>query len=178
MPWERRRWLNSDMGLRGDWVCKAMYFDLINHAYDQSPIGTLPQDMATLARLLRADRTQFEDLVKLPLGPLHRWHPCRCDGEVRLMHDTVLRSLTEGFARREDNRARTDAANSAKRIQRLRISLAGLDKALAENDHAVRWIDEWLIEEGCVKRVASWIEKGVRAWVRHRQNIGGSRDRR
>ena len=89
------------------------------------------------------------------------------------MHDTVVRSLTEGFARRDDNRARNDAANAAKRIQRLRVTLASIDRPLSEIDHAVRWIDEWLVDQGCTKRVATWIEKAIRAWMEHRSDMGG-----
>ena len=176
--WERRRWLNSDMGLSGDWDCKAMFFDLINHAYDQSPIGSLPFDMDKLARLIRVDATRFRTLADRPYGPLHNWYPCRCGDDIRLMHDTVVRSLTEGFARRDDNRARNEAANAAKRIQRLRITLASIDRPLSEMDHAVRWIDEWLVDQGCTKRVATWIEKAIRAWMEHRRDMEGYARRR
>lgn len=48
MVWERRRWLNSDMRLKGTPECRALYFDLINIAYDNSPIGTwsAPSELA------------------------------------------------------------------------------------------------------------------------------------
>ncbi|WP_299647961.1 hypothetical protein [uncultured Jannaschia sp.] len=178
MVWQRRRWLNSEMHLRGGWACQGVFFALINHAFDQSPIGTLPVDMGVLAKLVRCERGEFEAMCAQPYGPLHGWAPCNCDGEVRLMHRVVLDTLTDGFARREDNRARTEAANSAKRLQRLRIQLTGMEKSLGENDHAVRWIDEWLVDQGCTKRTASWVERGVRAWVQHRKGmseVGGRR---
>ncbi|MFP4045429.1 MAG: hypothetical protein ACLFTP_12850 [Rhodosalinus sp.] len=44
MTWERRRWLNSDMRLRGTPECRAHYFDLICLSFDHSPIGTLPDE--------------------------------------------------------------------------------------------------------------------------------------
>lgn len=34
MTWERRRWLNSEMRLRGTPECRAYFFDLINISYD------------------------------------------------------------------------------------------------------------------------------------------------
>ncbi len=34
MAWERRRWLNSDMRLKGTPECRALFFDLINISYD------------------------------------------------------------------------------------------------------------------------------------------------
>ena len=48
MVWERRRWLNSDMRLKGTPECRALYSDLTNIAYDHSPVGTLPDDMEAL----------------------------------------------------------------------------------------------------------------------------------
>ena len=84
MAWERRRWLNSDMRLKGTPECRALYFDLINIAYDQTPVGTVPQDLETLAKLLMVDPGHFRALCKLDYGPLHKWTACICEGgEVR-----------------------------------------------------------------------------------------------
>lgn len=138
MAWERRRWLNSDMRLRGTPECRALFFDLINIAYDQ-----------------------------VEYGPLHKWRLVRCGDELRLAHPMVLRSLQEAIARREDNRAKNDAANIAKRLQRLRITLLAYNKDIGGNDAAVRWIDEWLVGEGCEYRSSSWIERGIARWMDH-----------
>lgn len=178
IPWQRRRWLNSEMHLRGSWAAQGVFFALINHACDQSPIGTLPLDMGLLSKLVRCNRDELEAMCALPYGPLHGWTRCNCAGEVRLMHPVVLEVLTDGFARREDNRARTEAANSAKRLQRLRGVLASIEKTLGENDHAVRWIDEWLVDQGCTKRTALWVERGVHAWVQHRKGMSEAGGRR
>ena len=133
MAWERRRWLNSDMRLKGTPECRALYFDLINIAYDQTPVGTVPQDLETLAKLLLVDPGHFRSLCKLDYGPLHKWTPCICEGgEVRLMHPMVLRSLTEALSRKEDNRAKHEAANAAKRLQRLRMTVAKLSRRACE----------------------------------------------
>ena len=59
MTWERRRWLNSDMRLRGEPECRAYFFDLINIAYDQAPVGTLPDDYELLAKMLMIDASRF-----------------------------------------------------------------------------------------------------------------------
>jgi len=172
MPWERRRWLNSDMRLKATPECRALYFDLINIAYDQSPLGTLPRDLALLAKLLMVERGHFEALCRLEYGPLHRWMPCRCGDELRLMHPVVVATLTDSIARKEDNRARTEAANAAKRLQRLRTTVAGYHVELAKNDAAIRWIDQWLIEQGCGYRGGAWIERGIRAWSTHQTSLG------
>ena len=91
-----------------------------------------------------------------------------------LMHPMVLRSLTEAMARRQDHRARNDAANSAKRLQRLRITVSGYHADLAKNDAAVRWMDEWLVKEGCEYRSAAWIERSMQAWSNHIFDLGRS----
>lgn len=173
MAWERRRWLNSDMRLRGTPECRALFFDLINIAYDQAPVGTLPNDPDLLARLLMVDPTHFQQLCRLEYGPLHKWYMVKCGGEVRLAHPMVLRSLQDAIARREDNRAKNEAANAAKRLQRLRITVSGYHKELAANDAAVRWIDEWLQKEGCEYRSASWLERAISAWADHSFMLAG-----
>ncbi|MDJ0631086.1 MAG: hypothetical protein QNJ44_22705 [Rhodobacter sp.] len=167
VPWERRRWLNSDMRLKGTPECRALYFDLINIAYDQSPIGTLPTDNAVLAKLLFVPESHFAQLCGMAYGPLHKWRRCRCEGEVRLMHDFVLHTLLDAVSRREDNRARMEAANRQKRLQRLRSTVAGLHTDLARNDAAMRWIDDYLTAEGCEYRSTTWVERAIGAWSTH-----------
>ena len=167
MAWERRRWLNSDMRLRGTPECRALFFDLINIAYDQAPVGTLPDDRDLLAKMLLVDSSHFQQLCRLEYGPLHKWRRVQCGAEIRLAHPMVLRSLQEAIARRDDNRAKNDAANLAKRLQRLRITLMAYNKDIGGNDAAVRWIDEWLSDEGCEYRSASWIERGIARWMDH-----------
>ncbi|MDF3606114.1 hypothetical protein PE067_08225 [Paracoccus sp. DMF-8] len=173
MAWERRRWLNSEMRLRGTPECRALFFDLINISYDQAPIGTLPDDQDLLAKMLMVDPAHFRQICRLEFGPLHKWVHVRCGAEIRLMHPMVVRSLQDALARREDNRAKNEAANAAKRLQRLRITVAGYHKDLAANDAAVRWIDEWLISEGCEYRTSSWIERGIQRWMDHSFSLAG-----
>ncbi|TDK51194.1 hypothetical protein E1832_04050 [Antarcticimicrobium luteum] len=176
MVWERRRWLNSDMRLKATPECRGLYFDLINIAYDNSPIGTLPTDLDVLAKLVFVEPSHFRALCALEYGPLHKWEPCLCDGgEIRLMHATVLRSLVEAISRREDNRAKMDAANISKRLQRLRSTVAGLHIEMSKNDAAIRWIDEWLLDKGCAYRSTSWVEKAMAAWSAHMMDLTGRR---
>jgi hypothetical protein len=167
MVWMRRQWLNSDMRLMGTPECRAYYFDLINIAYDQSPIGTIPRSMPVLAKLLMVSESHLQALCSMPYGPLHKWEPCHCGDEIRLMHPVVLESLTEAISRKEDNRARNEAGNRAKARQRLRTVLAGYSTDLAKNDAAVLWVDEWLTDQGCSKRTSQWIEQAMAAWSNH-----------
>ncbi|MCA0848322.1 hypothetical protein [Salipiger thiooxidans] len=169
MAWERRRWLNSDMRMKGRPECRALYFDLICISFEQSPIGTLPDDMSLLAKLTHTDLGHFEQLCGAAYGPLHKWRRCRCEDEegVRLYHPVVLRTLNEAVSRKEDNRARMEAANIQKRLQRLRTTVAGFTPDLAKNDAAIRWMDEWLVAEGCEYRNATWIERAMMSWSNH-----------
>lgn len=177
VPWERRRWLNSDMRLRGTPECRALYFDLLNIAYDQSPIGTLPRDLDVLAKMLFVPEHHFTALCALPYGPLHNWRPCRCGSDIRLMHDFVVQTLLEAVSRREDNRARMEAANTQKRLQRLRSTVAGYQAELAKNDAAIKWMDAWLGEQGCEYRSASWVERAMQAWSNHMFDLTSRRAR-
>lgn len=176
VAWERRRWLNSGMRMKGTPEARAHYLDLLWIAYDQSPIGTLPDDMALLAKLLFVDRDRFEAMCREPYGPLHNWQRCVCEGgEVRLFHPMVLRTLNEAMARREDNRARSEAGNRAKRLQRLRIALADFSKDVAEMDTAVTWIDQWLVDNQVSYRNGKEIERALRAWSDHQMALGLAR---
>lgn len=173
MPWERRRWLNSDMRLRATPECRAHYFDLICIAYDHQPIGTLPHDVDLLARLLMVREDHFRALCSMPFGPLHNWVPCRVKSEVRLMHTVIVETLVEAISRKEDNRARTDAANRSKALQRVRSKLAAIDVHLASNDEAVRWIDGWFEREGVKRRDDAQYRAAMNAWVDHIRRASG-----
>ncbi|EEX17031.1 hypothetical protein CSE45_5518 [Citreicella sp. SE45] len=60
-----------------------------------------------------------------------------------------------------------EAANIQKRLQRLRTTVAGFTPDLAKNDAAIRWMDEWLVSEGCEYRNATWIERAMMSWSNH-----------
>jgi len=167
IAWEHRRWLNSEMRLKGAEEARALYFDLICLSQDQSPVGTLPDDSEQLAKLLGVEEARFRRLCDTPYGPLHHWEPCLCDGVIRLMHPVVLRMVLDARARKQDNRARMEAANRQKRVQRLRQVVGGIHADLAKNDAAVLWIDEWLEGQGCTYRSISWVQNAIGAWSDH-----------
>lgn len=167
ITWERRRWLNSDMRLKGRPECRAYYFDLICISYEQSPMGTLPEDPEILAKLLFIGDAEFRALCQLPFGPLHRWARCTCEGEVRLYHPMVLQTLNEAIARSEEHRSRSEAGNARQRQFRLRSKIMGYHQDLAKNDAAILWMDGWLEETGCGYRNATWIERSIAAWSEH-----------
>ena len=172
MAWERRRWLNSDMRIKGTPECRALYFDLINVAFDHSPVGTLPDDLDMLSKFALCEQSHFKALCGLPFGPLHKWGRVNCEGEVRLAHPFVIKVITEAISRKHDNQAKNEAANNSKRLQRLRGTIAGYHADLAKNDAAVLWMDGWLVKEGCEYRSAAWIERGMDAWTNHAFSLG------
>lgn len=173
IAWERRRWLNSDMRLRGTPECRAHYFDLICISFDHSPVGTLPHDVDLLARMLMVPGDHFRAICGLPYGPLHNWEPCRCGDEVRLMHTVIVETLTEAISRKEDNRAKTEAANKSKALQRVRGRLAAIDMQLAANDDAVRWVDNWFDRQGVKRRDDAQYRAAMAAWVDHVRRASG-----
>lgn len=165
VSWEFRRWLHSQMRMKGQPECRAYYFDLINIAHDETPVGTLPRDMEVLAKLLYCDLGQFQRLCAGPYGPLYQWEPCIADGEVRLYHPMVLQTVQDSIMRKEHNRARTEAAARDKRLQRLRTRVGSLDQAVGQNDAAIMAMDEWLVEQGCSTRTEMWIHRAMEWWL-------------
>lgn len=178
ITWQHRRWLTSEMRLKGAPEARALYFDLICLSQDQNPTGTLPRDMEQLAKLLMVDQAHFARLCAQDFGPLHRWTPCLCDDEVRLYHPHVLETVLDAISRRHQNIARTDAANVRKRQERLRKAVAGLHAEMSKNDAAIRWMDDWLVDQGVGYRSAAIIESAMGAWVRHVQDLKGERRNR
>ncbi|SIO36708.1 hypothetical protein SAMN05444722_1701 [Rhodovulum sp. ES.010] len=167
IAWFHREWLNSEMRLKGTEEARALYFDLICISQDQKPVGTLPDDIEQLAKLLMVDLARLRRMCDGAFGPLHRWQRCRCGDEVRLFHPRVLKMVLDAVSRREDNRAKNEAANAAKRLRRLRERVAGFHPELAKNDAAILWMDDWLTDQGCAYRSAEWHERAIAAWSNH-----------
>jgi hypothetical protein len=144
IAWEFRRYMNSEMRWNADHQIKGIWFDLVQLAHEQTPVGTLPMDHTRLARMVvpAVDPVTFKALVERPYGVLHGWHPCECDdGTVRLHHKTVTRVVMEALSRKEMNAARTDGASARKRLERLTVALSGLAPAIAMDPAKVYWID-------------------------------------
>lgn len=173
LAWDIDDWLYSEMRLKGSEECRALYFDLIVFSQKQKPVGTLPNDMESLAKILGIDESRFRRLSEMQFGPLYKWKPCVCDGEVRLMHARVLQMVLEATARKHSNRARNDAANASKRKERLRIAISQFHAELAKNDAAILWMDDYLVEQGVGYRTAKIIEGAMRAWSSHVMDLRG-----
>lgn len=171
VQWEFRRWLSSDMRWNGTHECKSMWFDLVNLAHSETPVGTLPQDTRRLARMVQpvVDRDHFETLCKLEYGPLHGWQQCRCGDEVRLMHPVVTRIVKGAFASRANHAARVEAASQARKLQRLTDDIGQVAPKTASDPRKVRWIsafiDDRVAQRGGLRRTAEDLHFAVQACI-------------
>ena len=173
IPWHHRRWLNSEMRLKGTPECRALYFDLICLSQDQSPVGTLPNDREQLAKLLGVAESHFKELCEMSYGPLYNWEACVCGDRVRLTHPTVREVVLEAVSRKADNRARNEAGARKKRLQRLRSMVTGFHAQLGGNDAAISWMDGWLEDRDCRYRTADWVGRAMQAWSDHAFDLRG-----
>ncbi|QDC11264.1 hypothetical protein FHY55_19395 [Oceanicola sp. D3] len=171
VQWEFRRWLSSDLRWQGTHECKSMWFELVNLAHGETPVGTLPQNTERLARMIvpAVDRGTFEQLCTLEFGPLHGWRPCRCGDDIRLMHPVVTRIVLAAFASRANHNARVEAASEARRLKRLTEDITQLSPQIAEDPRKVRWISSYIEdrinERGGTRRTAEELHTALSACV-------------
>ena len=153
LAWEFRRWLSSDMRWMGGHECKSMWFELVNLAHTETPVGTLPTDPERLARMIQppVDVGHFKNLCRHDYGPLHGWEPCSVDGEVRLSHPVVTRIVQAALASRATHQARAEAASQTRRLKRLAEDVMPLHAGFAQSPDAVRFIDR-VIQERVAQR--------------------------
>ncbi|WP_156178455.1 hypothetical protein [Puniceibacterium sp. IMCC21224] len=170
IAWEFRRFLQSEFRWTADHQVKSIWFDLIQQAHEQTPVGTLPVDHARLARMVQppVDPVLFSGLAALDIGVLYGWRKCVCDnGDVRLMHDTVTRVVINALSRKELNAARTDGASTQKRLVRLAETLAGIAPAIAMEPAQVRWVDAHIRDameaDGNKKRTQEQLHGAIQA---------------
>lgn len=169
LQWEFRRWMSSDMRWSGSHECKSMWFDLLNLAHSETPVGTLPCDMKRLARMIQppVDPDHFERLCGQEFGPLHGWKKCQCDGEVRWMHPVVTRIVTQALASRANHAARVEAASQQRKLKRLGEDIFQLSPAIGDDPRKVRWIsdhiDRRVAERGGQRRTPEDLHIAIQA---------------
>lgn len=174
LQWEFRRWMSSDMRWNGTHECKSMWFELVNIAHSETPVGTLPSDTKRLAKMIQpnVDRDHFDTLCGLPYGPLHGWTHCRVgDAEIRLQHPVVTRIVISAFASRANHAARVEAASLARRLKRLTEDIAVLAPHLAKDSRKVRYvnaaIDERVTARGGERRTSEDLHLAIQACIAH-----------
>lgn len=146
VAWWHNRWLNSTLHLTGSYEVQGVALALYCMAQNQSPMGTLPNDDALLARLLRIDLSRWHDLRRATVSPLHGWYLTDCEGEVRWAHPVVLEMLVEAQGRAETRRMSNEERAVQKRVERLRAALTeiGVHKGVLADRLAIEAMDEWL----------------------------------
>jgi uncharacterized protein YdaU (DUF1376 family) len=148
MMWEHNRWLNSTLRMSASLEVRAAALDLFFIAQNQTPIGTLPDDDVILARHVGVDLARWQDMRARKPGPLHNWHPCRCDDEIRLMHPVVTEVAMNALSRRDARQVSADVRARKMRIARLREALVdhGLSASVIADDTLVGRLEDWLFE--------------------------------
>jgi hypothetical protein len=146
MPWHFSRWLNSRLFLLGSYEVHGVALALYSLAQQQAPVGTLPDDDALLARMLRMDVARWRDLRRSEVGPMHGWFRVRCDGETRWAHPVVMEILEDVARRRTDRELSKEGRARARRIDRLKLALAemGVGEALLSDRAAIEAIEDYL----------------------------------
>lgn len=176
IQWEHRRWMSSDMRWSGTHECKSMWFELVNLAHGETPVGTLPNDMKRLAKMVQpsVDAEHFESLCALKYGPLHGWVHCRCGDDVRLMHPVVTRIVTAAFASRANHAAKVEAASQKRKLERLAEDVAQLAPSVVDDPRKIRWINNFIEERvaarGGARRNAQELHEAVQACLAEDRN--------
>lgn len=166
LQWQFRRWLSSSMRWDGSHECKSMWFELINIAYTETPVGTLPLDRGRLARMIQPNVPidRFEELCEGTYGPLHGWFRVMCGDEIRLAHPFLTSVVLNALASRESAAARNEEASNARKRARLADDVMQIAPTLAKNKANIEWIGEFIDQRvaarGGKRRKAERITRG------------------
>ncbi|GGE26711.1 hypothetical protein SAMN05421774_11240 [Gemmobacter megaterium] len=150
VKWQHLRWLSSRSFRLCSWEVQGMARALFDLSQLESPVGTLPDDDAELAQMLRVDARRMAELRRMEFGPLRNWCPCLSDGEVRLMHPVVLAQVQDAIERREIHELSKEDKATYQRLKRLREALRGmgLSEHVLADDRLIGRMDDWL-KQGC-----------------------------
>ncbi len=142
------RWLNSDLRTMASMEVQGCALNLFFIAQKQSPLGTLPNNDELLAAYLKLDLRRWRELRALEFNPLHKWHPCRCGDEIRLMHPVVTEVAVYASTRSEQRVVSGASAAVRTRLRRMREALAGLGcgPAVLKDDVLMERMDQWMVE--------------------------------
>lgn len=156
VKWHTSRWLSSRTFKLMSWEMQGMARALFDMAQAESPVGTLPNNDEELAYMLRVSAQRLRDLRAAEFGPLRNWVPCRCDGEVRLMHPVVTEQVQDALERRALAQLSKEEKAVAMRLERLRKALLaqGCSREVVGDDLLIGRMDEWLTARRKGKRTA------------------------
>lgn len=148
IKWWHHRWKSSRTFKLASWEAQGMARALFDMSWDESPVGTLPDDDAELAVMLRTDARRVAELRRVEFGPFRGWRRCLSGDEVRLMHPVILEQVRDALARRDLREVSGEDAAGRKRLERLRAALAERGFGNAELADAVllQRMEDWLAQ--------------------------------
>ena len=146
--------------------------ELFFKSHGETPLGTLPKDDDSLAFLLGVPLDRWLSLKERPFNPLYNWTPVRCDtGEIRLAHPVVQEVMEAALRGHLEHKASNESKAVYARRKRLIDVLrqCGCSDELCDDEFAVAWLDEWLLEHHSGQRrmpqIQHSIERAIRAAV-------------
>lgn len=168
------RWLNSKLHLTGALDVQGAALNLFFIARKQNPIGSLPDDDAILAKLLRLNLDVWMDLRGRAIGPLYQWRPMRAGGQIILGHPVVIDVALDAVTRRAANQQSTEEKAIYARQKRLREAMAAMrmDKVLLDDAILIERLDHWLVENHRGQRRMPQFEGSIRRALRHAAQEG------
>ncbi|MEM7061384.1 MAG: hypothetical protein AAF557_27720 [Pseudomonadota bacterium] len=149
MMFHHRRWSKSDFRLKSDLDVRAVGLELFFVADELAPVGTLPTDEFTLAKLVGVTLEVWRSLAVRGTPPLYNWHRCITDlGETRLYHPVVLEMITGSFESRQRAEDKKERERERKRMAALPDQLvrAGFSPDLIDNHILLVQVDQYLFE--------------------------------
>jgi hypothetical protein len=148
IKWWHHRWKSSRTFKLASWEAQGMARALFDMAWDESPVGTLPDDDAELAVMLRTNELRVAELRRMDFGPFRGWRRCLSGDEIRLMHPVVLEQVSDALMRRDMREASEEDAAARKRLERLRKALGERGFGYAELSDAIllQRMEDWLTQ--------------------------------
>ncbi|HMO09161.1 MAG TPA: hypothetical protein PKD10_16150 [Paracoccaceae bacterium] len=104
LEWHHVRFLGSRLFRLATWEVQGMARALVDIAWTERPVGTLPDDDDELAHLLRVGPDRLRELRRMDLGPLRGWRPYIVGGGLRLSHPVIVEQVARVLAARHMQR--------------------------------------------------------------------------
>jgi hypothetical protein len=168
------RWLNSRLHLTASQQVQGMALNLFMISRSQNPMGSLPNDEAVIARLLRVSQEEWRAAVSQPIGPLHGWRQYLASDQIVLGHAVVIEGCQDAISRREARDANNEEKRVAQRLKRLAETMQaiGCRKDMCADVVLVQRIDEWLLANHNGQRRRPQFDALIRRALDHAARMG------
>lgn len=147
--WWHGWWRNSEFRIRADRDVRAIWFDLLNVAQDEDPVGTLPIQDDMLAFHARVPLEEWRRFMARPLTPLYGWQPCvTTDGARKFYHPRLLEVTLSAVRFRAADATKKAEDRERKRLDALKTQIVragGSERMAADEAYRAR-LDEFLTD--------------------------------